>query len=363
MSGAGLSIAVQATLGAFRLDATFDTPPQGMSILFGPSGAGKSTLLRMIAGVQRPDAGHIRFGDVCWHDSATRQHTPPHQRGIGYVFQDGALFPHLDVQRNLDYGHVRTPRTARTLSRDFVIDFLGLAPLLSRMPEKLSGGESQRVAIGRAILAGPQLLLLDEPMSALDDARRREIVPMLARLHRELKIPMLLVTHSLADVARLGDFVVQIAEGRVERTGPMAAMLPHLAARAERLAILEGAVVACDTAHHLVAVETPFGPLWAAHDAPLGARLRLVISAREVSLARHMDAASSILNQPQACIVSAESAGPGQLLVTLAPISDESSSAHAHLGALLTTRSWELLGLACGDVVVARVKGVAVAAG
>lgn len=235
MSTPQLLVAIQARLGNFTLDATFDTPALGITAIVGPSGAGKSTLLRMIAGVQRPDTGRIALGAVTWHDSATRTHCPPNRRSVGYVSQDGALFPHLDVRSNLDFGQVRTPETERSLTPAWVIETLALAPLLTRMPGQLSGGERQRVAMGRALLAGPRLLLLDEPVSALDESHRNDILPLLAKLHRTLRIPIVLVTHSLADVARLGDSVVQMSGGKTLRSGSLTALLPHLSCPAERL--------------------------------------------------------------------------------------------------------------------------------
>jgi len=213
-----LAVAVEKRLGDFALAVTFETAA-GATALFGPSGAGKTTLVNMIAGLIAPDRGRVALDDTVLFDSAARIDMPPHRRRIGYVFQEGRLFPHLTVRHNLDYG-----RYMHGLARDEagmarVVDLLDIGALLDRRPGKLSGGERQRVAIGRALLTRPRLLLLDEPLASLDVARKREILPYLVRLRDEAKVPMLYVSHQFREVRRIATQVVRIEDGRVAAQG------------------------------------------------------------------------------------------------------------------------------------------------
>jgi len=213
-----LAVAVEKRLGDFSLAVTFETAA-GATALFGPSGAGKTTLVSMIAGLIAPDRGRVALDDTVLFDSAARIDMPPHRRRIGYVFQEGRLFPHLTVRHNLDYG-----RYMHGLARDEagmarVVDLLDIGALLDRRPGKLSGGERQRVAIGRALLTRPRLLLLDEPLASLDVARKREILPYLVRLRDEAKVPMLYVSHQFREVRRIATQVVRIEDGRVAAQG------------------------------------------------------------------------------------------------------------------------------------------------
>ena len=213
-----LAVTVEKRLGDFSLAVTFETAA-GATALFGPSGAGKTTLVNMIAGLIAPDRGRVALDDTVLFDSAARIDMPPHRRRIGYVFQEGRLFPHLTVRHNLDYG-----RYMHGLARDEagmarVVDLLDIGALLDRRPGKLSGGERQRVAIGRALLTRPRLLLLDEPLASLDVARKREILPYLVRLRDEAKVPMLYVSHQFREVRRIATQVVRIEDGRVAAQG------------------------------------------------------------------------------------------------------------------------------------------------
>jgi len=213
-----LAVAVEKRLGDFSLAVTFETAV-GATALFGPSGAGKTTLVSMIAGLIAPDRGRVALDDTVLFDSAARIDMPPHRRRIGYVFQEGRLFPHLTVRHNLDYG-----RYMHGLARDEagmarVIDLLDIGVLLDRRPGKLSGGERQRVAIGRALLMRPQLLLLDEPLAALDAARKAEIMPYLERLRDEAGVPMIYVSHHAAEARRLATTVVRVEAGRIAASG------------------------------------------------------------------------------------------------------------------------------------------------
>ena len=213
-----LAIDIDKRLGQFRLTAKFEAAA-GVTALFGPSGAGKSTVVNLIAGLLVPDHGRIAFDGTALFDSAARINVPPHRRRIGYVFQEGRLFPHLTVRRNLDYG-----RWMSRISRDdaetrHIVELLDIGDLLDRRPGKLSGGERQRVAIGRALLMRPRLLLLDEPLASLDAARKQEILPYLLRLRDDSKVPMLYVSHQAAELTHITTAVVRIDGGRVTALG------------------------------------------------------------------------------------------------------------------------------------------------
>lgn len=344
---------ITCAAGGFRLEAAFEAPGAGITGIFGPSGAGKTTLLRCLAGLEPQCAGEIRVGEAVWLDSARKVAVATHRRGVGMVAQDAGLFAHLDVRGNLAYGLRRTPAGTRTVALEEVVDWFGLASLLSRMPVGLSGGERQRVAIARAALASPRLLLLDEPVSALDEARRNEVLPCLARMQRARTLPVLLVTHTLGELARFADHIVQLEAGRVVAGGPLREMLPRLGTAGDAVAVLEGTVVEADGAHALVRVTTAFGDVWAGAALGAGTAVRLVVAAREVSLGLALDPGSSILNQLPARVAGVREAQPGQLLVTLSAEGGE-----GELLALVTRRSWEQLGLGAGAAVYARVKGV-----
>lgn len=207
-----IDVAVQ--LGSFEIAAAFQAEA-GVTALFGPSGAGKTSILNMIAGAVRPSRGRIAVDGQVLFDSAMRIDLKPNHRAVGYVFQDARLFPHLSVRANLFYGYRRTAAARRYAKPEHIIELLAIAPLLERRPLSLSGGEQQRVAVGRAILSSPRLLLMDEPLGSLDDARKQEVLPYIERLRDELKIPVLYVTHDRAEVDRLARTVIAIADGRV----------------------------------------------------------------------------------------------------------------------------------------------------
>ncbi|MEA2976048.1 MAG: molybdate transport system ATP-binding protein [Alphaproteobacteria bacterium] len=213
-----LSVDVEKRIGDFSLAARFETAA-GATALFGPSGAGKTTLVNMIAGLVTPDRGRIALDDIVLFDSATRTNLPAHRRRIGYVFQEGRLFPHLSVAQNLDYGRWMSGLPADAAETDRVIVLLDIRPLLARRPGKLSGGERQRVAVGRALLMQPRLLLLDEPLASLDARRKADILPYLERLRDEAMVPMVYVSHHADEVRRIATSVVRIAAGRVMAVG------------------------------------------------------------------------------------------------------------------------------------------------
>jgi len=213
-----LAVDVEKRLGTFTIAARFDAEA-GVTALFGPSGAGKTTIANMIAGLLTPDSGSIKFDGALLFDAATGVNVPPHRRGIGYVFQEGRLFPHLSVRQNLDYGRRMSghPRDAEQFHR--IVALLDISGLLERRPRLLSGGERQRVAVGRALLMRPRLLLLDEPLASLDAAHKREILPYLVRLRDDSGVPMVYVSHAAAELRRIATKVVRLDAGRVVATG------------------------------------------------------------------------------------------------------------------------------------------------
>ena len=212
-----LAVDVEKKLGTFSVAARFEAA-DGVTALFGPSGSGKTSIVSMVAGLVKPDRGRIVCNDTVMFDSARGVSAPPHRRGIGYVFQDGRLFPHMTVAQNLDYGRRMYRLPADAEERERVVALLDIARLLDRRPGKLSGGERQRVAIGRALLMRPQLLLLDEPLASLDSARKREIFPYLLRL-RDEAVPMIYVSHNAAELRRIATTIVRIDDGRVTGVG------------------------------------------------------------------------------------------------------------------------------------------------
>jgi molybdate transport system ATP-binding protein len=210
-----ITVELLKTRGDFTVNASFAAPDWGVTALFGPSGAGKTSIISMIAGLLRPEKGSIQVAGKTLYDSRSGVHLPPEKRRIGYVFQDGRLFPHLSVQGNLTYGMQRTPVAHRYVTLDRIVTLLGIGHLLSRKPAGLSGGEKQRVAIGRALLASPTLLLMDEPLASLDSRRKAEVLPFIATLARQLAVPVIYVSHDLYEIKALADHVVLMADGRV----------------------------------------------------------------------------------------------------------------------------------------------------
>lgn len=244
-----LSVSLRHSLPGFDLDVSFDAP-RGLTVLFGASGSGKTTVIEAAAGLLRPDAGRVSAGDHVLFDTDARHWLPPHRRRLGYIFQESRLFPHLTVRQNLLYGHWFAPRGAARGELDRVVEMLGVGHLLTRRPAKLSGGEKQRVAIGRALLASPKLILADEPLAALDEARKAEILPYFERLRDETSVPILYVSHSATEVARLATTVVALEAGKVARQGTAAEVLGDPAFRPGSVrgvgAMLEARVLA----HH-----------------------------------------------------------------------------------------------------------------
>lgn len=293
-----LSAKFQLNYGTFNLDVDLALPTRGVIALFGHSGCGKTTVLRCTAGLERA-LGHLRINGHVWQDQTT--FVPTHKRALAYVFQEASLFPHLSVRRNLDYGRRRIPVRDRVIELDQVVQWLGLEGLLNRSPAKLSGGERQRVAIARALLTSPRLLLMDEPLSALDYQSRNEIMPYLEYLRDQLSIPILYVTHSPDEVARLADHLVLMDAGRVQAQGPLTETLARLDTpiRQEEDAGVAFAakVVERDTKWHLMRAEFPGGSMWVRDNgAVFGKSVRLRILARDVSLGYEPMHDGSILN-------------------------------------------------------------------
>lgn len=343
----------------FALDVALALPARGVSALFGPSGCGKTTVLRALAGLERA-SGRVALGAEVWQDDATGRFVPTHQRAIGYVIQESALFPHLDVRRNLAYGLNRIPAAARRIALDRVIELLGIGHLLARRPGTLSGGERQRVAIARALATSPQLLLMDEPLAALDAQRKAELLPYLDRLHEELGIPIVYVSHAIDEVARLADHLVLMEAGRVLADGPLADMLARLdlpAAFGDDAGVVLDAVVGERDAQWQLArldVDGEACRLWS-RDAglPVGRRVRLRVLARDVSLTRTPQTGTSIGNQLRGTIEAiADDEHPALALVRV-------RVGNSPVVARLTKRSAHSLELAVGLPVWAQVKTVA----
>lgn len=273
----------------FLFDVAFPAGP-GVTALFGPSGSGKSTVIRLLAGLERPDAGRIMIGNDTLLDTKTHSCVAPHRRRIGLVFQDALLLPHLSVRANLTYGRWFTPHDSRKVELEPVVDVLGISHLMNRRPETLSGGERQRVAIGRALLTSPRLLLMDEPLASLDGARKREILPFIERMRDEFGIPIIYVSHAIEEVARLADRVIRLDNGRVVATGSpnetLGPILEDQSDRFEALSILSARIRRFDKEYGITVLEHPAGeivvPGRLGEDAAL---VRLSIQSTSVTIA------------------------------------------------------------------------------
>ncbi|RUW48606.1 molybdenum ABC transporter ATP-binding protein [Mesorhizobium sp. M1A.F.Ca.ET.072.01.1.1] len=296
-----LSVDISHRLGDFAIDANFESAGR-LTALFGPSGSGKSTLINVIAGLIRPQKGRIAVDGRVLVDTAAGIFVPMHRRRIGMVFQDARLFPHMSVAGNLRYGRWFTPVAERYASMDAVVELLGIGPLLDRRPTKLSGGEKQRVAIGRALLASPKLLLMDEPLASLDEARKAEILPYIERLRDETKIPIAYVSHSVAEVARLASDVAVLSQGKIAAFGPTEAIMQRLdllpaEERGEGGAVLDTRVLRHDEAFGMTVLGSPAGEIRVPRvSRPAGALVRLRIRARDVMIATEQPSGLSALN-------------------------------------------------------------------
>jgi molybdate transport system ATP-binding protein len=347
LARAGFSLAVNVAAGG------------GITALFGESGAGKSTVLHLVAGLIRPDRGRIAVNGTVFTDTQSRLFLPPHQRRVGYVFQDALLFPHLNVRQNLLYGRWFAKPEGGSISLDQVTSLLGIGHLLDRRPTTLSGGERQRVAIGRALLSSPRLLLMDEPLAALDIERKREIIPYILKLRDELKLPILYVSHAIEEVARLADRVILMAEGKVVSDGPPQQVLGPQAGTSEdrfaRVSILTTDSPSYDPDYQLTQVNHPAGRITLpGRIAPGDGPIRLVIRAtdvtlavskpREISIRTALPGLIAAISEPQGAVVMVE--------VTLK--GDET------LAAAVTRKAVDELGLGVGDQVYCLVKSVSI---
>lgn len=340
----------------FELEVDLRLPARGTTALFGPSGSGKTSLLRVIAGLETPAEAYIRVGDEIWQDGPRA--LPAHRRAVGVVFQDARLLPHLSVRGNLDYAWRRAAAGSQSVDYDEVLGVLDLQRLLPRRPRELSGGERQRVAIARALLRRPRLLLLDEPLASLDADSKDAILPYLDRLHDELDIPMLYVSHSTDEVARLADQLVLLRAGRVEAAGRAAELLTQLdlpfVRGVDAEAIVEGRVLGHVPVDGVTEITTGGRRLLVPlRDLPVGRSVRLRIAARDVSLSLTASTDSSILNLLPARVKELADQGHGQFMVRL-------DCSGVLLLARITARSARRLDLGVGRSVYAQVKSIAV---
>ena len=342
----------------FRLDVDISLPERGITILFGASGSGKTSILRCVAGLERAENGVIRIGGQLWQDAQQGIFLPTWQRPVGYVFQEASLFEHLDVAGNLAYGLKRVKSAAARQTLDDAIALLGISSLLKRRPAELSGGERQRVAIARALATQPQVLLLDEPLAALDLARRQEILPWLERLRDELHTPMLYVTHSADEVARLADHLVVLERGQVKATGPVADVLltrdSPMTIGEDTCSLLSGQIISRDLPWQLMCVGFDGGSLWLRDNGlAIGHKVRLRVLARDISITTIEPQQTSIQNHLPAVIESMTAdSHPSQTLVRL-------HCGPSRLQARITRRAADSLRLAPGQAVWVQIKSVA----
>jgi molybdate transport system ATP-binding protein len=347
----------------FALDVDLQLPGRGVTALYGHSGSGKTTCLRCIAGLEQAGQGFIQVNDEVWEDSDKGIFVPPHKRALGYVFQEASLFPHLSVRANLEFGLRRIPRQQRRVDMAHATELLGIGHLLGRDPQNLSGGERQRIGIARALLTSPKLLLMDEPLAALDTQRKNEILPYLQRLHDELDIPVLYVSHSQDEVARLADHLVLLSNGKALASGPIGETLARLdlplALGDDAGVVIDGHVSAYDADYQLLTLRLPNTDLSirVAH-SPMaeGQALRCKVQARDVSLSLQGVEHSSILNRLPVTVISEIGAdNAAHVLIRL-------NAAGTPLLARITRYSRDQLGVHPGQQLWAQIKAVAVLA-
>jgi len=345
----------QLLRGDFRLNADLDLPADAVTAFFGPSGCGKTSLLRAIAGLDHHPHSFLQVGEQVWQDKKT--FLPPHQRAVGYVFQESSLFEHLSVGGNLAYARKRAFGDTPHFSQSHLTHLLGLENLMHRRPPELSGGERRRVSMARALSVNPRLLLFDEPMSGLDAQRKKELFPYFDTLHEELRIPILYVSHSADEVARLADYLVFLEGGAVAGSGSIQDMLTRLdlplAAGPDAESLIEGTVKHWDKVYGLAQLQTAAGSFSVVHpELPCGARVRLGVAAKDVSLTLNPQSDTSILNRFPATVEALTVYGTAQMTVRL-QVGD------ALLLARVTRKSADTLGLQTGQSLYAQVKSVA----
>lgn len=345
----------------FRLDVDLDLPSRGVSALFGHSGSGKTSCLRCFAGLDRPREGYLQVAGERWQDSASGDFLPAHRRAIGYVFQDANLFPHLSVRGNLEFGQRRIAAPERKVALDQALELLGIGHLLERLPSALSGGERQRVGIARALVTSPRLLLMDEPLASLDLKRKQEVLPYLERLHEELDIPVIYVSHAPDEVARLADHLVLLEDGQVRASGPLKELLLRtdlpFASDDDAEAVIDGQASAYDARYGLVELCLPGSEarLRLPHAAlPAQQRVRVKIKARDVSLSLQRAEGSSLLNLLPVTVDSWQVLD-AQVLLTL-------RLGEQRLLARITRYSFDQLGIHAGQAIWAQIKSVSLLA-
>ena len=347
----------------FALNVDLQLPGRGVTALYGHSGSGKTTCLRCIAGLERAERAFIQVNGEVWEDSDNTVFVPPHKRAVGYVFQEASLFPHLSVQANLAFGFKRVPKQLRRVDMAHATDLLGIGHLLHRYPHNLSGGERQRIGIARALLTSPELLLMDEPLAALDTQRKSEILPYLQRLHDELDIPVLYVSHSQDEVARLADHIVLLSDGKALASGPIGETLARLdlplAMGDDAGVVIEGHVSDYDIDYQLLTLQLPDTALniRVAHTPMhIGQTLRCKVQARDISLSLQSVEHSSILNRLPVTVISELAAdNSAHVLIRL-------DAAGTPLLARITRYSRDQLNVHAGQQLWAQIKAVAVLA-
>ena len=346
---------IKIQLESFMLDANFSIPDRGITVVFGPSGSGKTTLLRAIAGLEKSDDGFLKIGDSVWQKGEDFLAT--HKRQIGYVFQDAALFDHLDVKGNLNF----VVKRAIGLKEDFIEsihNLLEIKTLLNRKTTQLSGGERQRVAIARALLTNPKILLLDEPLSALDLKRKNEILPYLDSIHNDLEIPILYVTHSQDEMSRLADHLLLIEDGNIIGSGPVNDMLTRfdmpLSHGGDAVSIIEAEVLKRDSEFNLMHLDFLGGQFIVPDNSfPVQTKVRIRVVARDVSLTKSKQVDTSILNIFPAMVQQIVNEGEAQVMVRL-------QIKETILLACITRKSSSKLRLEKGSEVFVQVKSVAI---
>jgi len=360
MNSKSIQLTIQQRFSSsdFLLNVDCRLPLTGVTAIFGQSGSGKTTLLRCIAGLESTDNGVIKVGDHVWQDAS--RSLPTHKRTLGYVFQESSLLPHLNVKQNLEFGMKRRNRTSANHDHaQHILSMLGIESLLDRSPAQLSGGERQRVSIARALLPQPDLLLMDEPLASLDDPRKQEILKYLERLHESIRIPILYVSHSVDEVARLADHVIVMEQGRIKHQGNVMEVFSELALplndQQDTSVILQGQIVEKDTQWHLAKVTFNGGELWIKDNGEaLDDRIRIRVLAKDVSIALSEHGDSSILNKLDAIVdTMIDDDDPAMTLVKL-KLSDTTMYAR------LTKRSANMLNLKSGQRVSAQIKSVAI---
>ncbi len=343
---------------AFHLDVDLSLPSSGITVLYGESGSGKTTLLRCIAGLEHAPQAYLEVNQQVWQDSISGLFLPTYRRALGYVFQDALLFPHLSVADNLAFGLKRIKNNVGTTDLKTVVELLGIGSLLKRLPERLSGGERQRVAIARALVLNPDILLMDEPLASLDAKRKQEILPFLKRLHQELTIPMLYVTHDQQEVTQLADTLIILSNGVVQTSGTIEEMQNRvdvsLAEERDAATVWQATIAEHESNYHLTRVDFLGGsislPTIAAN---IGTPLRIQIYARDVSITLEPSMASSILNVLAATITDITDDNQGRSSISL-QIGNQTLLAH------ITHKSAVLLKLQLGMKVYAQIKGISI---